>query len=667
MGTLSARSLADRLEIWAGDLFGRAETSEVIGIIAAMLLIKRASDQPGIINIPFQNPLDQIARSEDAVSELNKLLERLDDLNSVILDNALTSLPLPKSLRSVQVRRLADEFNGLSLRDSDLELDGTVGESFDRFLLSMAERAGKRDAEIFTPPAVTDLMVQIVSPTAGDSIYDPFVGVGSFLVAAREYVRENYIDSVDVNLFGQEINVSTWAIAKINLVLHGVSGDRLFVGDTLARPEHIELDGRLTLFDRILTHAPFSMSYDKKQIKYPERMRYGWTSEHGRADLLNIQHVLAVLAPRGTGALLTTLGVLFRGGAEGEIRKGMLYDHRIAAVIALGPGILSSTSIPSCILVLRNPGSQLNEEGGSVHFINAENEVIRGRGSNRIGPGSIEKIVEAFQNRADIPGFSRIAPMAEIANNDFNLSVRLYVDRELPAQIPVDAKALINGGIPISEVAAESEKFRAFGVDPFTLFHTGNAGYLDFPSESCEVTVDDIMHRTKWLQRQYAAECQSWWDDTRSEFTRLADHRRLLSSRTNLIDSFQVKLGSAGILDRYELGGIFAVWWSTWRDDFRIVEQRGFHAAINRWRSAGIGPGGSSTHDSTESALDFLGEDLCKRTEALVSSERQRLAEIYRSWNERYGTSLLQLTAQAQDGRHRLESRFRELGYVARG
>jgi type I restriction enzyme M protein len=289
-------------------------------------------------------------------------------------------------------------------------------------------------------------------------------------VRASDYVREHGSGQAGVSLHGQELNLSTWAVARLNLLLHNAAGSSLPYGDALADPLHITADGGDMLFDRALTHPPFSMKYDRAKVRVPERMQYGWASEHGRADLMCVQHVLAMLRPDGVGAVLTPMGVLFRGGAEAEIRRGIIEDGRLEAVIGLGPNLLHGTSIPACILVLRGTDGLPEGRRQEVLFINAERELAKGRPQNRLDPEHAEKIVGVFRDWAGIPGFSRAVQADEIAGNGFNLNVRRYVDSELPAELPLDAHAVLSGGVPAREIEAEAGRFQAFGIDLADLF-----------------------------------------------------------------------------------------------------------------------------------------------------------------------------------------------------
>ena len=179
-------------------------------------------------------------------------------------------------------------------------------------------------------------------------------------------------------------------------------------GDSLSDPEPVTIDGTLMRFDRVLGRPPLARSYQQKQVRYPERMRYGWTSGHGRADRMYVQHALAALSPDGLGAIISPQGVLFRGGAEAEIRRGIVEDGRIKAVISLGSNVFQATSIPTCILVLQGIDRR-DSQHRSVLFIDAEQEMVTGRAQRRLEPEAAEKIVDVLHDRRELPGFSRLS------------------------------------------------------------------------------------------------------------------------------------------------------------------------------------------------------------------------------------------------------------------
>lgn len=666
MSPMTAEQLADRLVNSAEEVLAKVDPTQTVTIVAAILFLKRVTDQPDRYPIRDRDPLDTIMRSSDPDRVLNELLKE----TTHDFDHRSVDAHPHWDLKPTQIRRFAYSLADISLSDNDLEFPDTVGMAYDLFFSRTTEKAGKLGGLISTPDSVAELMVRITAPEAGESICDPFAGVGGFLTLARDYVRENRGDTAEVKLFGQEISTLVWFLANLNLRLHAIRNNKLTIGDTLENPAHISEDGRLMLFDRVLTHAPFSMNYDKREISHRERLRYGMPSEHGRADLVIVQHVLATLKANGLGVVLAPLGVLFRSGPEAGIRRGMIEDGRIDTIIGLGPSILPNTSIPACIMVLRGPAQPISARHGEVLFINAEPELTRSHGIAKLDPELIQKIVDVFHDRAQLPGFSRTVSIAEIEANDFNLGIRLYTDQAQPPDTPRDAMAIISGGVPRREVKAAKEKFDAFGIDPTSLFFPDDAKGsgdpphpLRFYEEGYKETAREIAGLTVRRESEFKTHCQAWWDRTSAQFTRLAKTRRLLSARPALIASFGSELLSDGLLDEYQLRGAFAAWWSAWHDDLRVLGDYGFVDVLDRWLASGLVALGEGPSNRV---LNHLGTDLVMRAQTQVTAERQKLVDLYLSWGERYGTSLHQLAADEQDARDRLEDRLRSLGYVER-
>jgi type I restriction enzyme M protein len=215
--------------------------------------------------------------------------------------------------------------------------------------------------------------------------------------------------------------------------------------DTLADPQHTE-GGELMRFDRVITNPPFSQNYEKKGLPFPERFRFGWCPEGGKkADLMFVQHMLAVLRPGRHGGTVMPHGVLFRGGAERDIRTGILNEDLLDAVIGLGANLFYGTGIPACILVLRAPGAKPKARKGKVLFINADREYSEGRAQNYLFPEHIEKIVSAWHAFEDIDGFARVVSRDELKQNDDNLNIRRYADNAPPPE-PHDVRATCTAG-----------------------------------------------------------------------------------------------------------------------------------------------------------------------------------------------------------------------------
>lgn len=253
----------------------------------------------------------------------------------------------------------------------------------------------------------------------------------------------------------------------------------------------------------------------------------------------------------------------------------------------------------------------------------------------------------------------------EIAENDFNLSIRRYVDAGPPAEPLLDVRAALFGGVPRREVEEAEHKFRVFGIDPAALFRPRDLDYFSFPADGCDATAARIPDLAAANERGFISHCQWWWEEAGARITELAGTKQLFVLRSRLMASFRERLLPLGILDHYQLTGVFAAWWSDRQDDLRSLDHRGFLGVIDRWAAA-TDDRPSYLPDSLarERVLEVLGEDLRSRVERLVATERQGLVDLYRSWGDRYATSLVDLERENEAAAARLSFRLRELGYT---
>ncbi len=257
------------------------------------------------------------------------------------------------------------------------------------------------------------------------------------------------------------------------MLLHGIHDADIQREDTLLHPLHREA-GELERFDRVIANPPFSQNYTRgEEMEFQERFRWGWCPTSGKkGDLMFAQHMLAVCKPGGMVATVMPHGVLFRGGAEKQIRQKLLEEDLIEAIIGLPPNLFYGASIPACILVMRPnlsrqaPNSKKPEDRrGRILFINADAEYHAGRAQNYLRPEHVEKIVSTFDRFEDIPGYSRRVDLDEIRANDFNLNIRRYVDNSPPPE-PHDVRAHLLGGVPVAEVEARRDLYVSLGFDP---------------------------------------------------------------------------------------------------------------------------------------------------------------------------------------------------------
>ena len=414
---------------------------------------------------PYGSVLD---KALGALSERNESLEH-------VLDH-ISFMRVQSNKRIVSddaCKDLVRHFNRHRLRNEDFQFTDLLGAAYEFLINMFAESAGKKGGDFYTPRDVIRLMVRIIKPAPGVSVYDPTCGSGGMLIISREFIEQSGGDPTNLRLSGQVNDASAWSICKLNMLLHGVPGADIRLEDTLLHPLHREA-GELERFDRVIANPPFSQNYTKSNMEFPERFRWGWCPTTGKkADLMFAQHMLAVCKPGGMVITVMPHGVLFRGGAEKEIRKKFLEQDLIEAVIGLPPNLFYGASIPACVLVMRpnltggspNPHKPA-ERRGQVLFINADAEFHAGRAQNYLRPEHVEKIVSTYDRFEDVPGYARRVSLEEIrsAANEWNLNIRRYVDNSPPPE-PHDVRAHLLGGVPVAEVEAHRPLFDALGFD----------------------------------------------------------------------------------------------------------------------------------------------------------------------------------------------------------
>ncbi|MFT3162713.1 type I restriction-modification system subunit M [Klebsiella pneumoniae] len=302
-----------------------------------------------------------------------------------------------------------------------------LGNAYEYLIKKFADDSGHTAAEFYTNRTVVHLMTQLLAPQVGESIYDPTCGTGGMLISALDEVKRSGGEYRTLKLYGQERNLITSSIARMNLFLHGVEDFEIIRGDTLAEPKHIEND-RLRQFDVILANPPYSIKQWNRESWSSDpwgRNLFG-TPPQGRADYAFQQHILASLTEKGRSAALWPHGVLFRN-EEQSMRAKMVEQDWVEAVIGLGPNLFYNSPMESCVLVC-NRNKPANRQG-KVLFIDAVREVTRERAQSFLTMAQQQSILSAYQAFTDEPGFAKVATLADIDANTSNLSIPLYVKR----------------------------------------------------------------------------------------------------------------------------------------------------------------------------------------------------------------------------------------------
>jgi type I restriction enzyme M protein len=388
--------------------------------------------------------------------ELNKATESIEEFNPS-LEGVLVTIDfnIKNKLSDKKLRDLLSHFSQYRLRNIDFERPDLLGTAYEYLIKMFADSAGKKGGEFYTPSEVVQLLVALLKPHAGMRIYDPTTGSGGMLVQMRNHLAEHGENAANLSLYGQEMNLNTWAISKMNMFLHGVLNADIRKGDTLRDPQHTQ-GGELMTFDRVIANPPFSLKkWGKEECDSDGfgRFPYG-TPPKDAGDLAFVQHMIASTNNEGMVGVVMPHGVLFRGSSEKAIRQGLLEDDLLEAVVGLPAGLFYGTGIPACLLIINK--NKASDRKGKVLFINGELDFQAGKNQNKLRVDDIAKIVDTFDSHSfksdsDIKRYSKVVTIAEIAENDYNLNIRRYADTSPPAEI-FDVRAILHGGIPKREV-----------------------------------------------------------------------------------------------------------------------------------------------------------------------------------------------------------------------
>ncbi|WP_262173221.1 type I restriction-modification system subunit M [Saccharococcus sp. Marseille-Q5394] len=401
-----------------------------------------------------------LQKAINAVTESTLGTDSQADFENLFDDMDLTSSKLGREVksRSKLIAKIMASVNDIPFLHDDVDID-VLGDAYEYLISQFAANAGKKAGEFYTPQQVSKILAKIVTIGKTDlkNVYDPTCGSGSLLlrVAKEANVRKFY---------GQELTSTTYNLARMNMLLHDVSYQNFDIqnDDTLEEPEHLDLK-----FEAVVANPPYSAKWsaDEKFLDDERFSAYGRLAPKSKADFAFVQHMIHQLDDNGTMAVVLPHGVLFRGAAEGIIRKYLIEDKNyLDAVIGLPANIFFGTSIPTCILVFK----KCREADDNVMFIDASNEFEKGKNQNILTDENVEKIVKAYKSRETINKYSYVASLNEIKENDYNLNIPRYVDtyeEEEPIDLEAVSLRMKEIDIEIEQIDAELEKyFRELGV-----------------------------------------------------------------------------------------------------------------------------------------------------------------------------------------------------------
>lgn len=354
---------------------------------------------------------------------------------------------------------LIEHFSQYNLSITNVDPD-MLGQAYEYLIKHFADLTNKKAGEFYTPRSVVHLIGLIVDAQEGESIYDPACGTGGMLLESINHVKEKGKDYRTLKLCGQEKNLTSSSIARINMFLHDIEDFTVARGDTLRNPAFFEGD-QLKTFDCVIANPPFSLKEWGAEIwdHDPFGRNIAGTPPKGNADMAWVQHMIKSMKPEiGRMAVVLPHGALFRKGAEGKVRQVLIENDLLEAVIGLGPNIFYGTQLAACILVFRQ-SKEVNRKG-KVLFIDAVNQIRQGRAQNFLEPKHVDQIFEWYKAFADVENQVKAATLNTIQENDFNLNIPLYVEKIIEDNFPSVEEAMADLKESWQECLEAEERFK---------------------------------------------------------------------------------------------------------------------------------------------------------------------------------------------------------------
>ena len=576
------------------ELRGGMDASQYKDYVLTLLFTKYVSDKyagkPGaLIEVPVGGGFADMVKLKgdkeigDRINKTVGLLAEANDLKGVIDQADFNDESKLGTGREMQDRlsKLVAIFDGLDFSANSAEGDDLLGDAYEYLMRHFATESGKSKGQFYTPAEVSRIMAQVVGIGADtrqdQTIYDPTCGSGSLLLKAADQAPRG------ITVYGQEMDVATWALARMNMFLHGHPTAELWRANTLAAPYFKNKDGRLRTFDFAVANPPFSAKawssgLDPDNDEFG-RFVYGIPPEKN-GDYAFLLHLIASLKSTGKGAIILPHGVLFRGNREADIRRSLISRGFIKGIIGLPANLFYGTGIQACIVVIDKEHAASRK---GIFMIDASEGFLKDGNKNRLRQQDIHKIVDVFNSQTDLPRYARMVPVAEIASpaNDYNLNIPRYIDVSEPEDLH-DLDAHLNGGIPNRDLDALRGYWDIFPALRETLFKdNGREGYSEARVEPRQVKAT-ILEQAEF--KAYAERATGVFDAWRE-----AHKPRLKTLKANdppreiihtLSEDLLPRFADLPLISRYDIyQRLMDYWAETMQDDLYLIAAAGWMEA----------------------------------------------------------------------------------------
>lgn len=495
--------------LWSScdELRGGMDASQYKDYVLTLLFMKYVSDKyagkkNALIEIPDGGSFADMVKlkgDKEIGEKIDKIIGKLAKANGLegVIDQAIFNdedkLGRGKEMQD-RLSKLVAIFENLDFRTNRAEGDDLLGDAYEYLMRHFATESGKSKGQFYTPAEVSRVIAKVVGvgpdTRQNQTIYDPTCGSGSLLLKAADETPRG------ITIYGQEMDNATWALARMNMILHGHEGAELWRGNTLSVPYFKNPDDSLKTFDFAVANPPFSSKAWTSGLDPVNdvfgRFEYGIPPEKN-GDYAFLLHLIKSLKSTGKGAIILPHGVLFRGNKEADIRRNLIKQGLIKGIIGLPPNLFYGTGIPACILVIDKENARIRT---GIFMVDASKGFIKDGNKNRLRSQDIHKIVDVFTRQVEVPGFSRMVPPSEIASpvNDYNLNIPRYIDSSEPEDLH-DLDGHLNGGIPERDVDALQDYWDVFPSIRGELFKPNSRpGYFDTKIEGHTVKATILAH-----------------------------------------------------------------------------------------------------------------------------------------------------------------------------